>query len=129
MSMLLAQRDELRAMAESVGLAMPQAATLMMEAADTIWELRNKCADLVSERERLFRANVEKNNEMLRLVRENAKLRKLVKDALPFFCDDMDLCVGGDCFAIWECCEGESSDDCPAIRRMWERARELGVEM
>ena len=128
MSMLQAQADELRAMAASVGLEMPQAATLMMDAADTIWELRNKCADLVSEREHLFQANVEKNNEMLRLVRENAKLRKLVKDALPFFCNDMDLCVGGDCFAIWECCEGESSDDCPAIGRMWERARELGVE-
>ena len=42
MSMLSAQVDELRTMAESVGLAMPQAATLMMEAADTIWELRCK---------------------------------------------------------------------------------------
>lgn len=41
MSMLSAQCDELRAMAESVGLAMPQAATLMMDAADTIWELRD----------------------------------------------------------------------------------------
>lgn len=28
--------DDLRSMAESIGLAMPQAATLMMEAADTI---------------------------------------------------------------------------------------------
>ena len=35
-SMLSAQCDELRAMAESVGLAMPQAATMMMDAADTI---------------------------------------------------------------------------------------------
>lgn len=79
MSMLQAQCDELRAMAESVGLAMPQAATLMMEAADTIW-------GLVGERERLFRANVEKNNEMLRLVRENAKLRELLASAYK----DMD---------------------------------------
>lgn len=76
MSMLSAQCDKLRAMAESVGLEVPQVATLMMEAADTIWELRNKCADLVGERERLFRANVEKNNEMLRLVGENARLRE-----------------------------------------------------
>lgn len=60
---------------------------------------------------------------------ENARLRELVKDALPFFDDDMNFCVGGDCFAIWECCEGESNDDCPAIRRMWERASELGVEV
>lgn len=74
MSMLSAQCDELRAMAESVGLAMPQAATLMMEAADTIWELRNKCSNLVDERERLFRANVEKNCDLMRLMDENAKL-------------------------------------------------------
>lgn len=72
---------ELRSMAESVGLAMPQAATLMMGAADTIWELRNKCADLVDERERLFRANVEKNNKILRLVGENARLREELADA------------------------------------------------
>ena len=40
MSMLSAQVDELRAMAVSVGLAVPKAATLMMGAADTINELR-----------------------------------------------------------------------------------------
>lgn len=68
----------------------------------------------------------ERNDE---LRAENAKLRELVKDALPFFNDDMSVCVGGACFANWECCECESSDDCPAIRRMWERARELGVEV
>ena len=50
MSMLSAQCDELRAMAESVGLAMPQAATLMMEAADTIWSLRCRCAALTDAR-------------------------------------------------------------------------------
>ena len=72
--------DELEAMAESIGLAMPQAATLMMEAADTISELRNRCNNLVDERERLFRANVEKNGKILWLVKENAKLRELVKD-------------------------------------------------
>ena len=79
MSMIQAQVEELRSMAASVGLAVPQAATLMMEAADTIWELRCKCADLVDERERLFQANVEKNGEILRLVRENARLRELVR--------------------------------------------------
>ena len=46
MSMLQAQVDELRAMAESVGLAMPQAATLMMEAADTIDRLDAENAKL-----------------------------------------------------------------------------------
>lgn len=56
MSKLPAQCYELRAMAESVGLAVPQAATLMMGAADTID----------------------------RLDAENAKLRKLLLDCLEF---------------------------------------------
>ena len=56
--MLSAQCDELRAMAESVGLAMPQAATLMMEAADTIFSLRDRAQNLQAE---------------------NAKLRELVR--------------------------------------------------
>ena len=37
--------EEMRAMAESIGLAMPQAATLMMEAADTICELQCRPGD------------------------------------------------------------------------------------
>lgn len=41
--------DELRVMAESVGLAMPQAATLMMEAADTILSLRDRAQNLQAE--------------------------------------------------------------------------------
>ena len=49
MSMLSAQCDELRAMAESVGLAVPYAATLMMEAADTILSLRDIAQDLQAE--------------------------------------------------------------------------------
>ena len=79
MSMLSAQCDELRSMAESVGLAMPQAATLMMESADTIWELRCKLSNMVGERERMFRANVEKNRDLMRLMDENAKLRDALK--------------------------------------------------
>lgn len=110
MSMLKAQVDELRAMAESVGLAMPQAATLMMDAADTIWELRNKCADLVDERERLFQANVEKNNEMLRLVRENAKLRELCERC-----------------AIELYANGNVTD--AATENLFDDMRELGVEV
>ena len=46
MSMLSAQCDELRSMAESVGLAMPQAATLMMGAADAIDRLDAENAKL-----------------------------------------------------------------------------------
>ena len=114
MSKLSAQCDELRAVAESVGLAVPQAATLMMGAADTICELRNKCDDLVGERERLFRANVEKNNEMLRLARNNAKLRELVR-------------------AAWRCIHtGASCSDCRLIAggcTLQTAMRELGIEV
>ena len=46
MSMLSAQCDELRSMAVSVGLDMPQAATLMMGAADAIEGLESENAKL-----------------------------------------------------------------------------------
>ena len=46
MSMLSAQCEELRAMAESVGLEVPQAATLMMGAADAIDRLDAENAKL-----------------------------------------------------------------------------------
>lgn len=79
MSMLQAQVDELRTMAESVGLAMPQAATLMMEAADTILSLRDRAQDLQAE---------------------NAKLRELVRAAWRCIhtgasCSDCRLIAGG----------------------------------
>lgn len=116
--------DELRAMAESIGLVMPQAATLMMEAADTICELRNRCNNLVDERERLFRANVEKNGEILRLVKENARLRELVarvERARRDLCDaypDAELLDCEECPA-WSECRGDLMD----------RMRELGIEV
>ena len=76
MSMLSAQCDELRAMAESVGLAMPQAATLMMEAADTIWELRCRLVDAEDR--------IRKAGELCKLCErehENVKLREQLAKA------------------------------------------------
>ena len=72
MSMISAQCAELRAMAESVGMEMPQAATLMMGAADTIWELLCRLADAEDR--------VRKSSELCKLCEreaENAKLREL----------------------------------------------------
>lgn len=103
MSMLSAQCDDLRSMAESVGLAMPQAATLMMEAADTILSLRDSV-----HRER---AEADRLREELEVVgiaaysygrgdlkTENAKLRELVKDlydvaefSINYFGDTYDI--------------------------------------
>lgn len=113
--------DELEAMAESIGLTMPQAATLMMEAADTICELRNRCNNLVDERERLFRANVEKNGKILRLVKENAKLRELVLHLYECMCN-VDEDGNHEC----DSCEYDNAESrCDFVRQM----RELGVEV
>lgn len=85
-------------------------------------KLRSQCADLVDERERLFRANVEKNGEILRLVGENAKLRELVHDLLqPILADGFD-CYG----CVHEDCDGmQYTDKC----KLLDRARELGIEV
>lgn len=105
MSMLSAQVDELRAMAESIGLAMPQTATLMMKAADTIWELRGTLQVAIVD----YR----------RLQDENAKLRELVSH--------MHECMSNiDADGNYECdsCEYENTEGkCDFGRRM----RELGV--
>ena len=84
MSMLSAQCDELRAMAESVGLEVPQAATLMMEAADTILELRDDLqranaenARLLDELESVGTAAYMYGRSDLKA--ENTKLRLLVE--------------------------------------------------
>ena len=73
MSMLSAQCDELRSMAVSVGLDMPQAATLMMGAADAIEGLESENDKLREQGARLF-------DKTLELGTENAKLRELCAD-------------------------------------------------
>lgn len=109
MSMLSAQCDELRAMAESVGLAMPQAATLMMDAADTITELRGA----------LQVASVDYRH----LAAENAKLRELVKALLTCATDgDCDECrLNG--ATPWHVGKAQLCDG------VWDRVRELEVEV
>lgn len=85
MSMLSAQCDELRSMAESVGLAMPQAATLMLEAADTIWELRDDLQRANAENAKL-RSELESVGTAAYLYGrsdlndENVKLREIIAD-------------------------------------------------
>lgn len=72
--------DELRVMAENVGLAMPQAATLMMEAADAIWELRCSVHRERAEADKLREQGERLFDKTLELGTENAKLRELVRD-------------------------------------------------
>lgn len=114
--MLSAQCDELRAMAESVGLEIPQAATLMMRAADTICELRCKLSGTVDERERMFRANVEKNCDLMRLMDENAKMRKLLADAWGY--------INHPANATWTHKKRKEVRD-----SIGDRMRELGIEV
>jgi len=82
-------------------------------------KLRSQCADLVDERERLFRANVEKNGEILRLVGENAKLRDLVKRMrrrINYKCG---------CCSIF-CPDWDKENDCCVFTTL---ERELGIEV
>ena len=138
MSMISAQCDELRVMAESVGLEVPQAATLMMEAADTITELRGALQVASVDYRHLEAENAKLREERdyykalwehatvtdceLRRVRaawkedreKNAKLRELCADIYKRF--------RGVVFECW----AYSSEDF----RMYERRmRELGVEV
>lgn len=121
MSMLSAQCDELRSMAESVGLAMPQAATLMMGAADTIDRLGAENAKLRSELESVGTASYLYGRSDLKA--ENAKLRELAGELWTYaeqelLCDEN--CPYGD-----TCDWMEPTVVCVFKRRM----RELGVEV
>lgn len=132
MSMLSAQIDELRAMAESVGLAVPKAATLMMDAADTIWELRD---DLQRANDAVRDAEHDESRAWDRVRKaesEADKLQELVRDMYGFI-QSMDEDCGdvtfSDCF---DYCKHETADDgCRKTGECWydRRMRELGVEL
>lgn len=122
MSMLSAQCDELRAMAESVGLAMPQAATLMMEAADTILSLRDRAQVLQAENAKLQASNEVIAEDHAALCEHNAKLRELVRD--------YDHCtMHADCSRCEH--DGKLSIHCPLSPCFpdSDELRELGVEI
>lgn len=107
--MISAQIDELRSMSESVGLAVPQAATLMMEAADTITELRGA----------LQVASVDYRH----LQAERDKLRELAREL--WFYAEQELVCDDNCPYGAACDWMEPTVVCVFKRRM----RELGVEV
>ena len=129
MSMLSAQRDELRKCADALqdaidnlnsgritykGLtdAMYYGINDLRSAADTIWELRNKLCDMVDARERVRM-----------LEPENAKLRELV--------NDMWICISHGSEG-WDCtgCRRDSDSVCiRGISEFSQRMRELGIEV
>ena len=104
MSMISGQVDMLRTAAQTYRrLGNHSAESMLLDAADTIWKLRDD----------LQRANAD-----------NAKLRELVEDmhaALQAFCDAQD--VHGDNCPLWV----ERTDDCE-LRGIERRMRELGVD-
>ena len=59
---------------------------------------------------------------------ENRKLRELLRDALPFVADESGFCTA-DCYVYPACCDYDGDEECPAVTRIHERARELGVEV
>ena len=60
---------------------------------------------------------------------ENAKLRELLRDMLPFIAEEAGNCVPSECFMYPVCCEDTSGSECPVVARIHERARELGVDV
>lgn len=89
------------------------------------WEaysLKKENVKLRDERDRMYKANVEKNGEILRLLGENAKLRELLQDYHRYEHED---CYS--CRYINEC-RADESGRCIAPMRLGERYRELGVE-
>jgi len=123
MSMLSAQCDELRAMAESVGLEVPQAATLMMGAADTIDALGAENAKLRSELESVGTAAYLYGRSDLKA--ENDRLRELAVLNWEW----AHSCCGNSCKVRTEGCGYGIDRECNYEREIWDRMRELGVEV
>lgn len=102
MSMLSAQRDRLRAIADNLfDMGCHNCASEVRDAADTIWQLSNDCVDLCME---------------------NEKLRELVRDMwrdIPKSNCDWSTNDG--------CCVG--SDKCNGECSYFYRMRKLGIEV
>ena len=109
MSMISSLIDELNKSADEWnGSNMFELARMCRSAAYTIWELRESV-----HRERA----------------ENAKLRELVVDMLPFAEAGMDdSCVTRRC-CMFEQCEDVIGVKCAIEQHMLDRMRELGIEV
>ena len=128
MSMLSAQCDKLRNLAEQVEWEMPEASKAMRDAADTIWDLRNRLNDLIYEQAHWELANCPgcKNvADLQEALDENARLRELSETMLTCIEDDNNM--RRDC---WKCrahleFDGGSGRHFCAIKHM---CKELGIE-
>lgn len=124
MSMLSAQIDELRVMAQlEKNLERPAIARILDDAADTILELRD---DLQRANDALRDAEHDESvawDRVRKVERENARLRELTRDYLIFY--SQPGCTY--CFCHDEC--RESEEPCMAFERLVDRTNELGIEV
>jgi hypothetical protein len=89
------------------------------ELGERIDQLSAENAKLRDERDRMYKANVEKNGEILRLLKDNAKLRELVREMWAYA--EQELLCDENC-SYGTVCDWR---DCVFKRRM----RELGVDV
>jgi hypothetical protein len=89
------------------------------ELGERIDQLSAENAKLRDERDRMYKANVEKNGEILRLLKDNAKLRELVREMWAYA--EQELLCDENC-SYGAVCDWR---DCVFKRRM----RELGVDV
>ena len=125
MSMISAQINELRELAGDGGMewvAGPVRASVLREAADTIWQLRDDLQRANAENATLRQQLADATESMGRVEERCAKLRELVKDMWPHVRYRSRMC--GECELPCD-----TSDECLLYEPMRQRMRELGVEV
>ena len=125
MSILSAQCDELRAMAESVGLEVPLATTLMMEAADAIDRLDAENAELRDELDSAKHDISLFSERIVELGAENTKLREFIglKETCWKYVGWCNECP-------YNGVDDEHGDcNCTVREKVSSLARELGIEV
>ena len=126
MSMLSAQCDNLRLMARLVReYDYSEISRMLREAADTICELRNRCAELTAEQAHWELANCPgcKNvADLQEALDENARLREVSTIMLTCINSGRDR----DC---WECPAHKQFDDLRWFCTIRHMCAELGVEV
>ena len=128
MSMISAQIDELRKLADGQA-PYRDARAVMLQAADTIWELRDDLQRANSENVRLKQeletvGTAAYMYGQADLATENAKLRELCRRFSEYV--SHDRCEG--CVVKRQCNDGDV-DECWQIDEIRKLARELGVEV
>ena len=126
MSMISAQIDELRAIADKDTVPY-EASDAMYQAADTIWQLRDDLQRTNAENAKLRgeynKMDVWHSKELTAAMDENAKLRELCRRALVVLENNCSQCV-----YFYEC---DIVNDCKCVAPMHIRneLHELGIEV